>query len=351
MNFRGLLALIICIIASVYTSFYSGYKYFNYSLNFASVTAPQSQISATITQPPKTTEPPAETPAPQTNSNTQSSNTQNSSNVVAVSATGTAIGKITSEFFSPYGANTSYGNVFIKNSTSANIDIATLLNKNLGYKIKKDSEPQVLIVHTHTTETYITHSSDYYTENDESRTLDENKNMVHIGNIFEQKLSNAGIAVLHDKTVHDHPSYTGSYSRSYNTVTADLKAYPSVKIVIDIHRDAIANGNNKVKPVVNINGQNSAQVMLVMGSQTGSIKNFPNWQENLSLAVKYQSKMEEMYPGLARALMLNEGKYNQHITPGAILLEVGSDANTLTEAETAAQFAAEALISTLDSLK
>ena len=350
MNFRGLLALIVCIIASVYTSVYGGYKYVNYSFNLAKVNASTTQTLITITQPQKTTTPPAEAPAQQTNNNTQNSNSQNN-NVITVSATGTAIGKIISEFLSPYGANTSYGNVFIKNSTSANIDIAALLNKNLGYKIKKNSDPQVLIVHTHTTETYIAHSSDYYTENDESRTLDENKNMVHIGNIFEQKLSSAGIAVLHDKTVHDHPSYTGSYSRSYNTVTADLKAYPSVKIVIDIHRDALANGNDKIKPVVNINGQNSAQVMLVMGSQTGSIKNFPNWQENLSLAVKYQNKMEEMYPGLARALMLNEGKYNQHIMPGSILLEVGSDANTLTEAETAAQFAAEALISTLETLK
>lgn len=346
MTFKSFLMFALCILASIYTVIHSGYKYYSHTL-------PALAQSPFIETPESAEDIPAaeegvsnpETP-PQS---TEKPNTT-AENSVPVAATGTALGKIITEFISPYSAGTHHSHVYMKNSTGTDINIESLLQSECGFKIEKNSAPQVLIVHTHTTETYITHDSDYYTENDQSRSLEESQNMVAIGNIFEQKLNAAGIGVIHDKTIHDHPSYTGSYSRAANTIISDLAAYPSVKIVIDIHRDALSSGKDKIKPVVDINGTKAAQVMLVMGSQTGGVTGFPNWQENLKLAVKYQEKMEVMYPGLARAMMLNQGKYNQHITTGSILLEVGSDANTLNEAKNAANFAADALVNLLNTM-
>ncbi len=347
MNFRGFLLIALSILASIYTVLDGGYRYISYNYPTVSTSAPAAGIvSPFITEP--VTDSSDSTDGQVVKQ--EPANTETESEARPVAAVGTAKGKIISEFISPYSANTKYGKVYLKNSTGTDIDLAALLKAKCGFTVEKNSEPQVLIMHTHTTESYIHHDSDYYTENDEPRSLDDTKNMIAIGNIFEQKLTAAGIGVIHDTTVHDYPSYSGSYTRSANTVTSDLKAYPSVKIVIDIHRDSIARDADKVKPVVEINGKKAAQVMLVMGSQTGTITDFPKWQENLKFAVKYQEKMEEMYSGLARAMMLNSGKYNQNLSVGSILLEVGTDGNTLSEAKLGAELAADALISLLSTM-
>lgn len=270
-------------------------------------------------------------------------------NVLEVSGSGEAKGKIIEKFVSPYGAKYSYQKIFLKNNTNTAIDLKSLFDAPLEFKIEKNKSPQVLIMHTHTTESYMLENRDYYTENDLSRRMEEDKNMIAIGDVFENTLRKAGIEVIHDTTVHDYPSYSGSYDRSAETVKSDLSAYKDIKIVIDIHRDAISSDGNKTKPIVKINGENYAQVMLVMGSETGGVKNYPNWQKNLSFALKYQQKMEEMYPGLARAITLNEAKYNQNLSIGSILLEVGSDANTLEEAKKGATAAANSLVSLLNT--
>lgn len=348
MNFKSFLMIALSILAAFYTVMDGGYKYINYSYTKTAAIEPPSVILNSLaqsilesTEPQKSTEiKPDEETKPD----------EEAEKTTLVSATGTAKGKIISEFLSPYTANTKHGKVYIKNSTGKSIDIAGLLSSKLSFNIKKSTEPQVLIMHTHTTESYILHDSDYYTENDASRRLTEENNMVAIGNIFEEKLRAAGIGVIHDTTIHDHPSYSGSYTRAAETISSDLAAYPTVKIVIDIHRDAITRDADKVKPVVKIDGKNAAQVMLVMGSQTGGISGFPNWQENLKLAIKYQEKMEEKYPGLARSIMLNSAKYNQNLTKGSLLLEVGSEANTLSEAKYGASLAADALIELLGTL-
>ncbi len=282
------------------------------------------------------------TPKPMLQSTEQNSGNQTDESVSA--SGGEALGKITQRFINPYGANTSYSKVFLKNNTGTAIDISSLLAKKLSFNLIKSTEPQVLIIHTHTTESFMLEDRDYYTADDASRRLEEDKNMIAIGDAFEAELIKHGIGVVHDTTVHDHPSYSGSYNRSAETVLKDLKAYPDIKIVIDIHRDAISGEENeKVRPVTDINGKQYAQVMLVMGSETGEIKNHPNWQNNLSLAVKYQQALEVKYPGLARAITLNSAKYNQQISKGMLLLEVGSEANTLSEAKLSATAAADAL--------
>ncbi|MBR7131943.1 MAG: stage II sporulation protein P [Clostridia bacterium] len=259
-------------------------------------------------------------------------------------------GKILSQYISPYNAPLSYNGVYMKNSTDLKIDIKALLGAKLGFKIEKNSQPQVLILHTHATETFMQTDNDYYTADFSSRTKDTSKNMVKIGSIVAEKLNSAGIKTLHDKTLHDSPQYSGSYSRAAETICSYLKKYPSIKIVLDLHRDAVTSGNDKVKLVTEIEGKKAAQVMLVMGSQSGSVTNFPKWQENLKLALRLQQILEIKFPTLARPLSLMPKNYNQSLTTGSLLLEFGTDANTLTEACFSAELVGEALVSLLNTL-
>lgn len=266
--------------------------------------------------------------------------------------TGAIKGKIISQYISPYQAKTSYNGVYMKNNTSAAVDIKALLGKTYIGKLQKNGEPQVLIMHTHTTETYMGQDSEYYTEEYTSRSTDNTKNMVAVGNKIAEKLNSAGWTTLHATHQHDYPQYNGSYGRSAATVKEYLEKYPSIKIVLDIHRDAVsAGGQDKVKLVTEIGGKKAAQVMLVMGSQTGSVTGHPKWQENLSLALRLQQMIEVKYPTLARPLSLVSSKYNQNLTNGSILIEIGTDANTLSEACYSAELVGEAIAALLNSME
>ncbi len=287
-------------------------------------TSPQSDTSSTVTDPTAS---------------------------VAVSASGTVQGKVVEKFISPYTANTSYNNVYLKNNTDLDINLKDFVNGDIGFKIEKTSEPQVLILHTHATESYLRHNESYYTENDASRTTDNAYNMVALGKIIADKLNEAGIVTLHDTTQHDNPSYSESYSRAADTISRYTQKYPSIKIVIDLHRDAIAaNDTDKVKVTTEIDGKKAAQIMLVMGSQSGSVKNFPNWKENLKLATKLQQTMEVMYPSLARSIHFMPKNYNESLTTGSMLIEIGTDGNTLEEAKYSAELLSTALINLLNTL-
>ena len=262
-----------------------------------------------------------------------------------------AVGKIYEQTISPYLAKLSYNNVYIKNTSGATVNIAEELEKGSKIKIQKNNEPQVLIIHTHATECFLDEEKSFYTASDKSRTTDNNKNITHIGEILAARLNAAGIKTLQDKTQHDYPSYNGSYSRSAETVKEYLNKYPSIKVVIDLHRDSVAlTGSDRAKPTVEINGKKAAQIMLCMGSETGTVTGYPKWRENLRFAIRYQQTIEALYPGLARALLLRSSKYNQNLSVGSILLEIGTESNTLKEAEYSAELAADALISLLNTM-
>lgn len=258
-------------------------------------------------------------------------------------------GQIIEKYISPYNASASYNKVFLKNNTGVKVDIKGLLEAKLGFTVTADnSTPQVLIVHTHATESFMPADSDYYTSSFAPRSTENEKNMVKIGAIVAQKLNDAGIKTLHDVTLHDYPEYNGSYNRSASTVKSYLKKYPSIKIVLDLHRDAVSSGeSDKVKLVTEIEGKKAAQVMLVMGSNTGGITSFPNWQENLKLAFKLQQSIETKYPTLARPLLLMSRIYNQNLTTGSLLLEFGTDANSFEEVWYSAELVGNALVETL----
>ncbi len=261
-------------------------------------------------------------------------------------------GNVIEKYISPYTAPLSYNGVYMKNSTGLSIDIKKIMGQNVNLKIKKNSEPQVLIMHTHTTETFLESDSKTYGVNHSSRTTDNNKNMAMVGAIIAKKLNDAGIKTLHDKTQHDYPNYSGSYSRSAATVNSYLKKYKSIKIVLDLHRDSVTvTGNDKAKLVTKIDGKKAAQVMLVMGSQSGSVKNHPNWQENLKLALKLQQTIESKYPTLARPLSLKSSNYNQSLTTGSMLIEFGTDMNSIDEVKYSAELVGNSLVSLLNTLK
>lgn len=280
----------------------------------------------------------------------ETGNSEETSQTVSASPSD-AIGQIYEQFLSPYSAKLKYDGVYIKNSTGLSIDLASELATPPNIKLTKSDEPQVLIVHTHATESYMLEDRNFYTAADKSRSTDNSKNMIMVGEAFAEAIRKGGISVIHDTTQHDHPSYTGSYSKAYNTISEYLKKYPSIKIVVDVHRDAVSTNGGKIKPTVKIDGQKAAQVMLVVGSQTGSVTNFPNWKENFRLAVRFHQAMEKSYPGLARTMLFSSSRYNMHLSTGSMLLEVGTDANTLDEACYSARLAGTALLGVLNGLR
>ena len=270
---------------------------------------------------------------------------------VPAAAKGTVKGKIINNYISPYKAGLSYNNVYVKNSAGVNISIKELLSAPLTFKIEKNDKPQVLIMHTHTTETYMTENTDYYTDAFSPRSRDKSVNMVSVGDIVAEKLNAAGIKTLHDTTEHDYPKYTGSYTRAAKTINGYLKKYPSIKIVLDLHRAAASSGNDKVKLTTEIGGKRAAQVMIVMGSQSGTQNHFPNWKENLKLALRLQQTIESKYPTLARPLSLTPNGYNECLTNGSLLIEFGTDANTVDEAHYSAELVGNSLADLLNNLK
>ncbi len=343
MHNRGAVArLIAAAVCCLSVMLYSGYRYiFSLPAGTSLISTPSlagSEVFPALFAPENTVQ-------SESKENTASApQAAQSQGAVPTAAAENAAGKIVSKFISPYTANTSYGSIYLKNSTDAKIDIKSLYEAPLPYTIEKNGSPQVLIMHTHTTESFLTETRDYYTDSDQARTLDENYNMAALGAIVAEKLNAAGISTLHDKTTHDYPSYNGSYTRAAQTIDGYLKKYPSIKIVIDLHRDAISgDGSGKVKPVTEINGKQAAQIMLVMGSQTGGVTGFKNWQENLKLAVKLQRQLEGMYPSLARALSLMSRKYNENLTTGSMLIEIGTEVNSIEEVRYSAELLGNAL--------
>ena len=204
-------------------------------------------------------------------------------------------------------------------------------------------EPTVLIYHTHAMESYTPQTGEDYTEEVPFRTADLDYNMVSIGTRLAELLENAGISVLHDTTLHDAASYNGSYASSRETVEKYLAQYPSIRLVLDIHRDAAEDGSgHQVAATAETAQGDTARLMLVLGSEAGGLYN-PNWQENYALAVKLQAVLEQESPGLCRELHLTDQRYNQDLSPGALLIEVGAAGNSHDEALRAMTPLAEAI--------
>lgn len=220
-------------------------------------------------------------------------------------------------------------------------DLAALLSQPLDWDLTGEA-PTVLIFHTHTTESY-TKAGEDYAETSRYRTLDSQYNMLSIGETVANLLQQAGIGVIHDRTVHDHPSYNGSYAHARQTVQEILTENPSIRLVLDLHRDATEIPGEQLRTEALVAGESSAQLMFVVGTDV-SYPSHANWEENLSLALKLQTLLSRAHPGLMRPLNLRSQRFNQDLSPGALLVEVGAAGNTHGEALTAARALAEAVI-------
>ncbi len=227
-------------------------------------------------------------------------------------------------------------------------DVVSYASTELPFTIDPNSEePQVLIYHTHATESYQPYTADWYDPSTATRSKDDTKNMIAVGDVLAQKLEAAGIGVIHDKTQHDNPSYTEGYDRSRATVQKHLKEHPSIKVVLDVHRDALQGDNVITAPYTEINGQKSAQIMTICCADNGTGR-IPNYTKNFAFASALQNQMEQDYPTLARPMLFDQNRfYNQDLSVGSLLLEVGGHGNTLNEAKTAISFLADSLIKVL----
>jgi stage II sporulation protein P len=221
---------------------------------------------------------------------------------------------------------------FIKNLTKHSFDeVVGMSNAPMDFELKKSNEIQVLIMHTHATEGFEEKISNTYDKSHNSRTTDNNKNIVAAGEIIANELKNAGIGAIHDKTQHDHPSYNGGYNRSAVTVSNYLKKYPSIKIVLDVHRDGIQKDDGTmIAPAVMVNGKSAAQIMIISGCDNGKY-NMPNYPKNLAFASKLQQQLEGDYKGITRPILFDYRKYNQDLTTGSLLVEIGSQGNSVDE--------------------
>lgn len=253
-------------------------------------------------------------------------------------------GKIISEDYSSKNATSAIGSLYLRNTTkNSNINIEAYLRKKIFANIDKDkSKPVVLVYHTHASESYQITENEFYSNSlvADSSTL----GIVRVGDALCNKIEALGYEVIHDRTVYD-TSYSGAFERSREKISDILRANPSIQIVIDLHRDSITRKDgSRVKTVTEIDGKKMAQIQIITGCEEGAVKSFPNWEKNLTFALRLQKNISDTYPNAARPLLFCARKYNMDLVPCALNIEIGTDANTLREAVYSAEFLGSSIV-------
>lgn len=230
----------------------------------------------------------------------------------------------------------------INSSFRYEADLPALLTQPLNWNLSTDA-PTVLIVHSHGSESYA--PTGEYGEVSPYHTLEKDHNMISVGAYIARLLEAEGISVLHDTALHDQPSYNAAYSNSRVSIQRYLTEYPTIRLVLDLHRDSIedASGNQVVQTVF-AGDQTLAPLMLVVGTDYGGLVH-PAWRENFSLALKLQTQLEGLCPGICRNINLRTQRFNQDLSPGALLIEIGSSGNSRQEALRSAKVLADAILS------
>ncbi len=223
--------------------------------------------------------------------------------------------------------------VQIVNRAEVPIDVAALLEQPLRYR--QSQGPKVLIVHTHATEAYLG-TDDYHS-------TDPQQNVVRVGQELCDRLNALGIETVHDTDLNDLDGYTGAYEHMADGIAQYLQRYPSIEMVIDVHRDAVEDDSGaEIALTGSIDGVSAAKLLLVMGTDAAGMEH-PNWRDNLACAVQIQALCEKNAPGIFRDMSLRSQRYNQHLTANSILLEVGTAGNTLQEALVSIDYFAQQL--------
>lgn len=211
--------------------------------------------------------------------------------------------------------------------------------------IALDNEnPYILIYHTHGTEAYLPITSGrFHTEQREY-------NVITIGEIISEILTENGHRVKHVDIYHDIPSYNQSYARSLSTVKDELKNNESIKVIFDIHRDGIEGDLATLEKVqeaarISINGKSVATFSMVIGPDN------PNKEELLKFANYIKHVSDSMYPGLCKGIIIKpSGKFNQYVSDYYALLEVGSNLNNIDEAKESAKYIGKVLHEVLERI-
>ena len=239
--------------------------------------------------------------------------------------------------------------VYLYNRTDLELDTSVLTAGKVDVELGEG--PQILIVHTHGSESYSQSDGDTYEESDPYRTTDCTHNVVKVGEEMATVFRAHGFQVIHDTTLFDYPSYNGAYDRSKAAVEEWLEKYPTIQVVLDVHRDALVGSDGQVYKLISEEaGKKVAQVMLVIGSN-GSGAEHPRWKDNLAFGVLLQQGLVRGYSELARPMVVRNSRYNQQLLPGSLLVEVGGHGNTLTEAIAGARLWADNVARTLLQLK
>ena len=240
--------------------------------------------------------------------------------------------------------------ITIAGACSYAVDKAALLTRPSALTAETDG-PKVLIVHTHTSEAYTSEPGWEYESSDPLRTGDAEHSVVRLGTRVAELLNAHGIETLHDTALNDYPSYNGAYERMRQTIEGYLAQYPSIEMVLDLHRDAANDpAGMPVAFTAEVDGARCAQLMLVVGTDEGGLTH-PDWKENLANALKLQALLNRIAPGLCRDIDLRTERFNQHETPGSLLVEFGCTGNTLAEALRSADYLAQALCAFWDMIE
>lgn len=234
------------------------------------------------------------------------------------------------------------GDVYINNRSDKSFD-ADMFDGSFAARLSEEEGPKVLILHTHGSEAYTMPPGQEYEPSGESRTTDCAYNVVRVGDELARTLEEAGIGVVHDPSLYDYPEYSGAYGRSLTAAERAMEEYPSISLVLDIHRDAISDADGSPYKVVSgVAGVNAAQMSFIIGSDGGGLEH-EGWRENLKLAAALQQRLTEDYPTLMRPVSVRNSRYNQHVSPGALLVEMGAAGNSLDEALLSARLLGQAI--------
>jgi len=236
----------------------------------------------------------------------------------------------------------------LMNRTSYSVEPEAYLKKAFPIDPQEEDGPLVLLVHTHGTEAYLPDGVDYYLPDEDFRSRDPGETVVAVGDVIAEALELLGIGVIHDTSMHDADSFNDAYTHSAAAVKTYLKKYPTIRYVIDVHRDSIFGANDVCgKTLTTVDGLGTAQLMLVVGTDESGASH-PDWQKNFTVATYLQETINNLYPTLARPLNLREHGFNQWLSTGSLILEVGSCGNTLSEAKQAGAFFAYAFAELLE---
>lgn len=218
---------------------------------------------------------------------------------------------------------------------SDQLEVNQLLGKDMTLTSNVEG-PQILIYHTHSQEGYA-----------DSTPGDASMTVVGIGDYLETLLEEKyGINVLHHKGQYDVPSRDNAYSNALPNLEKILQENPTIEVVIDLHRDGVPADRHFV---TEINGKQTAQIMFFNGlSRTTSQGDLsylanPYIADNLALSFQMQLTAAEYYPGLTRKIYLKGYRYNLHLRPKSMLVEVGAQTNTFQEAKNAMEPLADIL--------